>query len=300
MDEYDDFSKRSHVLDVLSFLIQKKKAGEPASLIRLGDGEGRLLGYPEIVEKTSDNANCLDHSLQIWFGHDDFKVNDLKDLSSQLRDAVKNADIVGLPRLKQYQAHLVYRYVSQAITRFNLLNDTPVITDAAIHRYFQFGLFYRLLLDNLDFIGLITGRPQLAAIVKGTFNIEEVKQYLIPAEAIHPGGLEGNHYPDRFLSLKAELQVPYQGAIFLVGAGALGKIYCDWIKQQGGIAIDIGSICDSWSGVGRLVHDYHKIRHYEILPNLSLSKAAERFNTACDYFDLDARRLTESDIDSYI
>jgi len=299
MDEYDDFSKRSHVLDVLSFLLQKKKAGEPASLIRLGDGEGRLLGYPEIVEKTSDNANSLDHSLQIWFGRDDFNLNDLKDLSLQLRESVKNADIVGLPRLKQYQAHLVYRYVSQAITRFNLLNDTPVITDAAIHRYFQFGLFYRLLLDNLDFIGLITGRPQLAAIVKGTFNIEEVKQYLIPAEAIHPGGLEGNHYPDRFLSLKAELQVPYQGAIFLVGAGALGKIYCDWIKQQGGIAIDIGSICDSWSGVGRLVHDYHKIRHYEILPNLSLSKAAERFNTACDYFDMDAKRLKQSDIDNF-
>ena len=299
MDEYDDFSKRANVLDVLSFLLQKQKAGEPASLIRLGDGEGRLLGFPEIVEKTSDKVHCLDHSLHIWFGHDDFKTNHLIDLSLQLRDAVKNADIVGLPRLKQYQAHLVYRYVSQSISRYHLLNEAQIITDAAIHRYLQFGLFYRLLLENLDFVGLITGRPQLAAIIKDTFNIEEVKQYLIPAEAIHPGGLSGEHYPDRFFSLKAELQVPYQGAVFLVGAGALGKIYCDWIKWQGGIAIDIGSICDSWSDVGRLVHDYHKIRHYKILPNLSLSKAAERFNTACDYFDMDAKRLEQSDVENF-
>ena len=297
-DEYDNFSKRHHVLDVLSFLLDKKKAGEPASLIRLGDGEGRLLGFPEIVEKTSDKVHCLDHSLHIWFGRDNFKIDNLIDLSLQLREAVQNADIVGLPRLKQYQAQLAYRYVSHAISRYHLLNDAQIITDAAIHRYLQFGLFYRLLLENLDFVGVITGRSQLAAIIKDTFNIGEIKQYLIPAEAIHPGGLKGEHYPDRFISLKAELQVPYQGAIFLVGAGALGKIYCDWIKRQGGIAIDIGSICDSWSDVGRLVHDYHKIRHYEILPDLSLPKAAERFNAACDYFDMDAKRLEKSDVDN--
>ena len=299
MDKYDDFSKRANVLDVLSFLLQKQKAGEPASLIRLGDGEGRMLGYPEIVKKSSDDANGLDHSLRIWFGKDDYDPGELQDISLQLRLAVKNADIIGLPRLKQYNAHLPYRYVWQAITQFHLLNNTQNITDAAIHRYLQFGLFYRLLLENLDFVGLVTGRPQLAAIVKDTFNIEEVKQYLIPAEAIHPGGLGGEHYPDRFLSLKTELQVPYQGAVFLVGAGALGKIYCDWIKRQGGIAIDIGSICDSWSDVGRLVHDYHKIRHYKILANLSLAKAAERFNTACDYFDMDAKRLEQSDVENF-
>ena len=301
-EQYDNFSKRHHVLDVLGFLLQKKKAGEPASLIRLGDGEGRLLGFPEFVNKqaTSNEVSGLDHSLQIWFGRDDFQTEDLLSLSTQLREAVKNADIVGLPRLKQYQAFHVYRYVAQAISQFDLLNESQIITDAAIHRYLQFGLFYRLLLEELDFVGLITGRPQLADIIKNIFSIKELKQYLIPAEAIHPGGLEGEHYPDRFNSLKTELQVPYKGAIFLVGAGALGKIYCNWIKQLGGIAIDIGSICDSWSDVGRLVHDYHKIRHYNLLAGLSLSQAAKRFNTACKHFSMDAKHLEQSDVNQFI
>ncbi len=301
-EQYDNFSKRHHVLDVLGFLLQKKKAGEPASLIRLGDGEGRLLGFPEFVNKqaTSNEVSGLDHSLQIWFGRDDFQTEDLLSLSTQLREAVKNADIVGLPRLKQYQAFHVYRYVAQAISQFDLLNESQIITDAAIHRYLQFGLFYRLLLDKLDFVGLITGRPQLADIIKNTFSIKELKQYLIPAEAIHPGGLEGEHYPDRFNSLKIELQVPYKGAIFLVGAGALGKIYCNWIKQLGGIAIDIGHICDSWSNQGRTGHEYHQIEQYKKIPDISLAESVKRYNAACAYTNLDAKQPQQEDIDQLI
>ena len=34
---------------------------------------------------------------------------------------------------------------------------------------------------------------------------------------------------------------------FLVGAGVLGKIYCDRIKARGGVALDVGSILDSWA-----------------------------------------------------
>ena len=36
--------------------------------------------------------------------------------------------------------------------------------------------------------------------------------------------------------------------VVLVSAGMLGKIYCHWIKQAGGVAIDIGSAADHWCG----------------------------------------------------
>ena len=35
----------------------------------------------------------------------------------------------------------------------------------------------------------------------------------------------------------------------LVGAGALGKAYCEAVRQQGGVAVDIGSGFDGWAGV---------------------------------------------------
>jgi hypothetical protein len=59
------------------------------------------------------------------------------------------------------------------------------------------------------------------------------------------------HYPNRFLELLDEINVPFEGAVFLVGAGYLGKPYCQRIKNLGGIALDIGSIYDSWIGKGR-------------------------------------------------
>jgi len=37
--------------------------------------------------------------------------------------------------------------------------------------------------------------------------------------------------------------------LFLIGAGLLGKIYCDYIKKCGGVAFDAGRLFDLWSGV---------------------------------------------------
>jgi hypothetical protein len=47
----------------------------------------------------------------------------------------------------------------------------------------------------------------------------------------------------------AEISVPFPGACYLIGAGLLGKIYADRIRQLGGIAIDIGALVDGWVGI---------------------------------------------------
>ena len=46
-----------------------------------------------------------------------------------------------------------------------------------------------------------------------------------------------------------QLETFCSGTTFLVGVGVLGKVYCDRIKGKGGVAIDIGSILDSWAMV---------------------------------------------------
>ena len=294
------FSNRYHVLDVLLYIFDKINNKKPMSLIRLGDAEGRFLGYPEFVEKEGEGNDVLDFALKLELGRVDFSEDDLKSLSLQMRKSVKNADVIGLPREKQYKENIAYQYVFDAIEQFDLLNNKQKICDAAIHRYLQFGLFYQDILRKRDFIGVITGRPDFAEVVKNEFQIKEVKSYLVPAEAIHPDNIKGEHFPDCFYTLKRDLEVPYQGAIFLVGAGYLGKIYCQWIKENGGIAIDVGSICDSWTGKGRLQHDLHGIRHYKKGEHLSLAKRAEKFNHACNHFAIDSHRLNPQDIKEYI
>ena len=92
-DKY--FSNRYNELGVLSLILSKIKNEESLSLIRLGDGEGRMLGYPELVAKEGSGGESLDFSLNIWFGHGNFSEASLIDLSLQLRKAVSGADIVG-------------------------------------------------------------------------------------------------------------------------------------------------------------------------------------------------------------
>lgn len=297
-DKY--FLNRGNVLDVLSLILKKIKKKEPLSVIRLGDGEGRMLGYPEFVTKKDECGEGLDFSLNIWFGHGDFSEASLIDLSLQLRQAVSGADIIGLPRKKQFHAHGAYRLVLEAMERFKLGNPQQVYTDAAIHRYLQFGLFYSYLLNNLDFVGLITGRKHLAAIIQDTFTIKHVEPHLIPEEAFYSNVQVEEHFPSRFDALKHEIHVPYKGAVYLVGAGALGKIYCNWIKKAGGIAIDIGSICDSWSKEGRVTHEYHNIEHYNQLPPMLLADKIARFNYIIDDFEMDTSILTDAHLEEFI
>ncbi len=74
--------------------------------------------------------------------------------------------------------------------------------------------------------------------------------YLIPyrIDALPSEGL-GEHFPRYFEALRSELHVDFPGMLFLVGAGLFGKVYCQWIKERGGIGLDIGSVMDPWVGI---------------------------------------------------
>lgn len=277
---------RANVMQVLDAIARTRAEGRGLSLIRLGDGEGRLLGYPDIVTRRE-----LQRSLLTWFGALEYRTQDLIGLSRRLRDAVRAADIIGIPRLNQ-QLMPPYQTVIWSIRYFRLIDSRPMLVDAAIHRYLQFGHFFRNLLSDLDFCGLITCR-NLAQPLQRIFRIGRVAQYLIPGESTYLGEYRGIHFPDRFFELEKEIVVPSPGALFLVGAGALGKIYCQWIKEAGGIAIDIGSIFDDWASVrSRPTAACGGIAEYDEVPPLSLGEAAARFNRMCDAFELDTARLS--------
>ncbi len=112
--------------------------------------------------------------------------------------------------------------------------------------------FYRNILDGLDFVGVVSPHPGLADRLARQCGIRSCAEYIIagesrlPAHALSRGLMP--HFPDRYRELNHELKVPQRGAVFLVAAGLLGKVYCDWLKKRGAIAIDAGSIVDAWMG----------------------------------------------------
>ena len=217
---------------------------EPASLVRLGDGEFAMLGYGSIApwEQTAQ-------SLKVWFGHDDFDPALLQRTVGQLREAVRQATVVGLPRPSRQRVDPFCSYVGKLYAHHALRTPGQLFTDCGIHRFWQMLLAYRELLTGLPFLGIVTSRD-IGQQVADAFNVKTVAIYPVPSERQVPGAFEhiGDHFPGRFDSLCAELAVPFRGAVFIVGAGALGKIYANIIHQRGGIALDVGSVLDGWSG----------------------------------------------------
>lgn len=225
--------------ELIKKAIQNK---EGFSVIRLGDGEGALLNY-----KDAEMEENLKHCLKIWFGSQILSNDELANICTQLENAIASADILGLPRKKQL--HIEYRYCAILPKVLQIFGShPPVITDAAVHLYLQWSGALGQILYGKDLVSVI-GCRDVGSRLQDTLKIGEVRSYFVRGEDAFPGKVVEKHWPHGFNDILHCLEKIDPGEIFLVGAGVLGKIYCDKIKSRNGIAIDIGSLLDAWDGV---------------------------------------------------
>ena len=56
------------------------------------------------------------------------------------------------------------------------------------------------------------------------------------------------HWPDAFVRVRKEI-VRGGAPLTYVGAGLLGKTYCADVRRAGRVAVDIGSVVDTWLGL---------------------------------------------------
>lgn len=89
----------------------------------------------------------------------------------------------------------------------------------------------------------------MGPLIAEAFSLGSVRTHLVQGEHLHPGSVSQPHWPNGFNEVMEQLEAVRPGDAFLVGAGVLGKIYCDRIKTRGGVALDIGSILDSWANI---------------------------------------------------
>ena len=254
------------------------------SVIRLGDGEGAVLGFPEHAERR-DVARFL----KVWLRTDNVPEGALQGFMGELREAVANADVVGLPRMGQAAKGRLWGAVEKAIETHGLAGSWES-TDTALHRLLQHALLYRPLLAGRDFVGLVTSRDAADDIGR-LFGIGDIRTHLVRGDRDQPGRAVLPHFPEGYEAIREDLRVPYRGALFLVGAGAFGKVYCHWIKQRGGIALDIGSMFDSWVGVGRIGRGagiaLRSLDVYRQLPSIARLDAVWRYNDIAERLGID-------------
>jgi hypothetical protein len=237
------FFDRIGVRDLTELAAHAMREGRAFSLVRLGDGEGPMLCWPG-YQVPGEMRTVLN----AWFGRSDLPDRALDIMADGLRQAVRSADVLGLPTRFQLTRNPRYEIVFEGISRYDLYLPSQPLADCGMHWYLQWSGALAYLLRNRDFISVIGCRdigPQIAEAL----SIRSVRTYLVRGENSFPGSIANPHWPDGFNEVMEHLESVRPGSVFLVGAGILGKLYCDRIKARGGIALDIGSILDSWANV---------------------------------------------------
>jgi tetratricopeptide (TPR) repeat protein len=252
-----------HVAETIAAAARERR---PLSVIRLGDGEGAMLGYREPYRPFQHDDRAA--TLGTWWGLDGEELPALP--LAELQGAIARADIVGIPDLfrigRTLSTHALHALAGRGRDARGLLavlaavvgEDVPpalptrLLTSCHIHQALAFWGLWDILLPRFGAVSLVTCHDNLGPALAASHGLTITRTHLVPPERKNAqrfaGAMGGRHFPDRFEELRRTLAASEPGGVVLVGAGMLGKIYCDWIRAAGGIAIDIGSAADVWCG----------------------------------------------------
>jgi hypothetical protein len=211
----------------------------------MGDGEGRFaipLETPAVKSKTENIAK------RIWFWNSNYPP---ESFWQDMRQAFENADIVGCnPAFR-----VGFEYRNSVLGYIGVVNGNRFLAGArergaetAIAANWVLGelgtAFFEKLIASQKSVGFIGPHPGLEATLH-KMGADEVQSIVIPSDNIVPNANHRPHYPDVYQEVISQIDGNAQG-LWLVSAGAYGKIYCNEIKEAGGVALDIGSISDQW------------------------------------------------------
>ena len=263
---------RSEAIDLVRSAVGRR---EPFSLVRLGDGEAVVLSYGARLS-LEDLAYLHGH----W-GSYGVTLGSIAEVSQDLHKAIRNADLVGVrddilnvdmkPDLLDRPGSEVRDFVASSFRmrdderkslsasgarRLALLHQVlSHIEWSSWQRFCSAWIHWDLLttgaleaiLKTVSTVGLVTARPELEYMVTHRFEVKTTT-ITVPDKFIEaPESDAGRHVPDRYHTIREDLTFP-EGTVVLVGAGIPGKVYCNWLKESGCIAIDVGSVFDAWVG----------------------------------------------------
>lgn len=258
--------------NVASSIIQAIQNKKPFSLIRLGDGEGSFLPYREDLKGFQEEDQRI--SQQIWWGNKNIDEIEWSKITNSYTKALQEADILGVPGpmrcIKTFLNIAPNLPISTSEARglfaiFNFVDRNwdfttpkgkssrfPLLTSCHIHSHLTDWNLWDIILNEVFDCSVISCHEELVPLLKKKYQIDVQNFYKIPSEYKyaqlfgHSEQKETPHYPDRFEQISKNISVKYPGEVFIVAAGFLGKIYCNIIKQKGGIALDAGSAVDYW------------------------------------------------------
>ncbi len=244
-------------------VIAALRSRKPFSAVRIGDGEANLLSVGAYGTPELDRA-CVAEFMAMQ--HDRIVPTDMWAMVFRelMLSSILQADIVGvlglwrakplsteellaLLRENPRGASGAWRAIDLMIklARRGILKG-KLVTSA--HLYF--GIVQRLepILSEVREALLITNRSTL----RERFAARFPKTHF---DLITIGDSPNAATPDFLLRTEGKLPGDLTGRCCLIGAGPWAEVYCGWVKQRGGVAVDIGSGFDLMDGaITRPIH----------------------------------------------
>lgn len=249
---------------LVEWLQARIERAQPTSVIRLGDGEGAFLTYPEHFCQIQGHDRI--HTQRLWWKSGQMTPSVADAARRELEKAIDSADVIGIPAFvrcihtmfnddqartpNQRGVLSVLNYVAQ-LGAHKLGNK--VITSAQAHMdIYGWGL-YRRLFAGLGMVNVISCHD-LSHVLQKQFGLKISRWYALPPEHKYRGMLGQSSevesppvYPDLYQNIANEISANGAG-VYLVAAGFIGKLLCHHIRAAGGIALDIGCTADHWKG----------------------------------------------------
>jgi hypothetical protein len=251
----------------------------PFSLIRLGDGESAVLGYPEMVHPVR-HARWMGS----FFGPGRIDADQAVRLRAGLEAAIAGADVVGtyrerfadpgpaiamalglgaLPKPSPAEMQAI-NFVERRLLNQLIAPHRPggqLLTDANIHIKMHQTGFAIDMIRRSKAVSIISGNPGIAGVLGNVFGCTTFELTQVPGEFKWASDKAdwkrtAPHFPTVFDEVVGRIRAGAVQYCVLVGAGPCGKIYCDEVRRAGGLALDVGSLMDLWCG--RATRSYMK------------------------------------------
>lgn len=272
---------RGHCLDVVpdayapeiaQRICSALTAGQPLSVIRIGDGEANLLRC-----RHQSPTNHLDRKIarkSILNQSDRFIADNdwLRKLGSWMENSIREADIVGV--LGLWPQTDVAPSVEKLLSRFEKnrrgvagnwygrqemcgLAKDGFLRDKIIgsaHLYLGAVVHMRKLLEASDRIICMTDKDVVVTKIADVAGDKEVLHVPVGRQT---SDMRPPDDPSFLEQTEAMLPKDLTGTLVLIGAGLWAEFYAGTVKQRGGVGVDIGSGFDLLAGQStRSIHQY--------------------------------------------
>jgi tetratricopeptide (TPR) repeat protein len=237
----------------------------PTSLVRAGDAEANAFVYePEIARHAASDTAEREF---VWWGRTVDEATRAK-LAAQVRDAMLDADYLGIPALEwilrdvkmERREFLGTRGGRGVRTALHALEKDGVLANARamiVSAHVPFDLdawdLYGDLFAGLNDIVAVSCHAGLPDAFRRRFGATIAQNIVVPPRHASLASFGMTEMGPKILpevldEMIAQLPANLSGRMVIVGAGYAGKAIIHEAKRRGAVALDLGSVLDYWIG----------------------------------------------------